>query len=260
MENKINIGLGLGSIKSHKVGSVVVLETKADAFQIFNNITDTIKLFEWFDYVSNDKTIMGILYLGDECCFGEDAHAGNLKSLTGENINPKEPHLIKKIVDYEKRETQITILNNFIRKIIEFPKMFFISLTNSVVSPFWGLSLAADYRIANPNLIVHLNSKAYGLHPTGGVPFFLQKQVGLSKTQEMLYNEKFLDAKTAKNLGLINQLTSVENYRSDAISITNNILESTNYEYFCYTKKLVNHRLLSEFENYCDLEAKMLLH
>lgn len=87
-----------------------------------------------------------------------------------------------------------------------------------------------------------------------------EKQIGLSKTQEILYGEKFIDAETVKNLGLINQLTSINNYRNDAISITNNILESTNLEYFYYTKQLVNHRLLKEFENYSDLESKMEFH
>jgi len=92
MENKNNIEFELESIKSHKVGSLVVLEPKTDTFQIFNNITNTIKLYECFDYVSNDETIKGILYLGDEHCFGEEAYARLLKSLTGENINPREPH------------------------------------------------------------------------------------------------------------------------------------------------------------------------
>jgi enoyl-CoA hydratase/carnithine racemase len=107
---------------------------------------------------------------------------------------------------------------------------------------------------------VHLNSKEYGLHPSGGVPFFMEKQIGLSKTQEILYGEKILDAETLKNLGLINQLTSVNNYRNDAISITNNILESTNLEYFYYTKQLVNYKLLKEFESYTNLESKMEFH
>lgn len=88
----------------------------------------------------------------------------------------------------------------------------------------------------------------------------MNKQIGQSKTQEILYGEKIIDAETAKNLGLINRLTSADNYREDAISITNNILESTNYRYFYYTKQLVNNKLLREFESYADLESKMELH
>ena len=145
-------------------------------------------------------------------------------------------------------------------KILETPKMLFIALTNCVVSPFFGLSLAVDYRIPSPNLLIHLNSKEYGLHPSGGVPFFMIKQLGLSKTQEILYNQRYMDALTAKYLGIINHLTSSNNYRSDAISQAIEIIESTSFEYFYYTKQLINHKILNEFQVYTELESKMDLH
>ena len=260
MEKEMKVEFELENIKSSKVGSIIILEPKSDGFQSLLNIEENIELLEWFDFVGQDQSVKGILFIGDEYCFGDYAYAKHLKSLTGEDILPEEPRIVKKIVDHKSRSIQINMLNSFIRKIVELPKMIFVALSHCVVSPFWGLSLAADYRIANPNLLVHLNSKEYGLHPSGGVPFFMKKQLGLSKTQEILYGEKILDVKTLKNLGLINKLTSDNNYRHDAISITNNILESTNLEYFYYTKQLVNFRLLKEFESYTDLESKMEFH
>ena len=260
MEKEMKVEFELENIKSSKVGSIIILEPKSDGFQGLLNIEENIELLEWFDFVGQDQSVKGILFIGDEYCFGDYAYAKHLKSLTGEDILPEEPRIVKKIVDHKSRSIQINMLNSFIRKIVELPKMTFVALSHCVVSPFWGLSLAADYRIANPNLLVHLNSKEYGLHPSGGVPFFMKKQLGLSKTQEILYGEKILDAQTLKNLGLINKLTSANNYRDDAISITNNILESTNLEYFYYTKQLVNFRLLKEFESYTDIESKMEFH
>lgn len=121
--------------------------------------------------IEKDKTVKGILFIGNDYCFGEEAHTKHLKSMTGEDINPEEPHIVRKIIDHNKRSIQINMLNSYIRKIIELPKMIIMALSHCVVSPFWGLSLAADYRIANPNLLIHLNSKEYGLHPSGGVPF-----------------------------------------------------------------------------------------
>jgi len=85
------------------------------------------------------------------------------------------------------------------------------------------------------------------------------KQLGLSKTQEILYNQRYLDALTAKNLGIINHLTSSNNYRSDAISQAIEIIESTSYEYFFYAKQLINHKILEEFAIYTELESKMAL-
>jgi len=247
-------------IKSSKIGSLVILEPKTDGFHTLLNVGESFELIEWLDMAGKDKSVKGILFIGNENCFCDNAYAKHLATLTGENINPEEPRPVKKIIDDKKRSIQINMLNNYIRKIIETPKMFFVALTNCVVSPFFGLSLAADYRIASPDLLIHLNSKEYGLHPSGGVPFFMVRQLGLLKTQEILYNQRYMDALTAKNLGLINHLTSSNNYRSDAISQAIEILESTSYEYFFYTKQLINHKILKEFQVYTELESQMDLH
>jgi hypothetical protein len=48
--------------------------------------------------------------------------------------------------------------------------------------------------------------------------------------------------------------------RKDALSIAIDIINSTDVEYFFYTKKLVNHKLLNEFNAYVDIESNMALH
>lgn len=260
MKRELKLEFEFDDIKSYKVGSLVILEPKTDGFHTLLNVDESFEIIQWLDLAGKDKTVKGILFIGNENCFCDKAYAKHLSDLTGENINHDEPRIVKKIIDDKKRSIQINMLNNYIRKIIETPKMFIIALTSCVVSPFFGLSLAADYRIASPDLIIHLNSKEYGLHPSGGIPFFMIKHVGLSKTQEILYNQRYMDASTAKYLRLINHLTSLTNYRNDVISHTIEMLESTNYEYFFYTKQLINYKLLEEFESYTQLETSMGLH
>ncbi|MBU1095876.1 MAG: hypothetical protein A2499_03715 [Stygiobacter sp. RIFOXYC12_FULL_38_8] len=260
MKKELKLEFEFEDIKSYKIGSLVILEPKTDGFRTLLNVDESFELIEWIDLAGKDKSVKGILFIGNENCFCDKAYAKHLATLTGEYINPEEPRLVKKIIDDKKRSIQINMLNNYIRKIIETPKMIFIAITSCVVSPFFGLSLAADYRIASPNLLIHLNSKEYGLHPSGGVPFFMIKQVGLSKTQEILYSQRYMDALTAKLLGIINHLTSPNNYRSDAISHAIEMLESTSYEYFFYTKQLINHKILNEFQVYTELESQMDLH
>lgn len=176
MEKELKVEFELENIKSSKIGSVIVLEPKSDGFQGLLNIEENVELLDWLDLIGRDNSVKGILFIGDENCFGDNAYAKHLKSLTGEDVNPEEPRIVKKIVDHKKRSIQINMLNSYIRKFIELPKMIFIALSHCVVSPFCGLSLAADYRIANPNLLVHLNSKEFGLHPCGGVPFFMKNR------------------------------------------------------------------------------------
>ncbi len=260
MKSDLKLEFEFDDIKSYKVGSMVVLEPKTDWFQTLLNVDESFELIEWMDLAGNDKSVKGILFIGNEDCFCDKAYARHLSTFSGENINPDEPRIVVKITDSKKRAIQINMLNNYIKKILETPKMFLISLTGCVVSPFFGLSLAADFRIASPDLIIHLNSKEYGLHPSGGIPLFMEKQVGLSKTQEIIYNQKYIDALTAKNLGLINHLTSSKNYKNDVISYSLDLLDSTSYEYFFYTKQLINNKLIKEFTNYAKLESNFAVH
>lgn len=171
----------------------------------------------------------------------------------------KDPKSATEFVDNRKREVQIYMLNNYIRGITKFPKMFFITLTSSVMSTFFCVNLTSDFRIVSLSLIIHMNSKDYGHHPSGGIPLFLTKDIGFSKTQKTLYNQRFLDSTEANILGTSNDRTS-GNYRSVSLSIAIVIINSTNVEYFIYTKNLVNHKLLNEFDAYVVVESNMVLH
>jgi enoyl-CoA hydratase/carnithine racemase len=260
MKKELKLEFDYEDIKSFRVGSLIVLEPKTDALKTLFNFDESFDLMDWMDMIAKDNSIKGILFIGNEECFSDNVYAKYISSITGQYIDSQQPKFVTEFVDKRKREIQINMLNNYIRKIIEFPRMVFIALTGCVVSPFFGISLVSDFRIANPNSIIHLNSKEYGLHPSGGVPFFLAKHIGLSKTQEILYSQRFINVNDAKEMGLVNYLTSVDNYRNDALSIAIDVINSTDVKYFFYTKKLVNHRLLNEFDAYVDVEANMALH
>lgn len=260
MENRMTIEFENQNFKSSRIGSLVVLDTKTDGFQTLVKVEDNMEFFNRMDSINQDKSIKGLLIVGKESFFGDEAYIKHLAHLTGETVDPENPAVVKKIVDSHTRSIQINMLNGYIRRFIDMPKMLFFALSGRVVSPFWGMSLAADYRIVSSNFSVHLNSKEYGLHPSGGVPFFMIRQIGLAKTQELLYGAKCIDFETLKNLGFISHVTSVENFRDEAIATASNILESSSLEYFYYTKQLINFNLLKEFDNYTALESKMALH
>ena len=260
MKKELQLEFDYEDIKSFRIGSLMVLEPKKDAFNTLFNFDESFDIMDWMDLVKDDNSIKGILFISNEICFSDEAYVRYISSITDQHIDPQHPKFITKFIDSRKREIQINMLNNYIRKIIEFPKIVFMAITDCVVSPFFGISLATDFRIANPNLVIHLNSKEYGLHPSGGVPFFLMRHIGLSKAQEILYSRRFIKSSEANELGIINYLTSENNFRKDALSFAIEIINSTNVEYFYYTKKLVNYKLLSEFNSYVDIESNMTLH
>ncbi len=260
MENRFNYEFETPYLKSTLAGPLIILEPKTDSFEALVDVHIGPKSFEWLDAVAGDKSIKGILLLSSGDYFGEIPFARHLSKLSGEDINPDKPVIINKIVDKDKRSIQINMLNTYIKKILAAPQIVFVALANTVVSPFWGVSLACDYRIAHPNLIVHLNSREFGLHPSGGVPFFMNKYLGHAITKEYLFAERFIKAEKALDLGLVNFITSKNNYQNDSIARAKEILESTSYEYFYYTKKIMNTNLIKEFDNYTVIEGQMEMH
>lgn len=260
MKKNLTMEFDYEDVRSFRIGTLIVLEPKTDAIKTLFNFEESFGLMDWMDVIAKDNSIKGILFIGNEECFSNNVYSKYMSSITEQYIDPQQPRFVTEFVDKRKREIQINMLNNYIRKIIEFPKMVFIALTGCVVSPFFGISLVSDFRIASPNLVIHMNSKEYGLHPSGGVPLFLMKHIGLSKAQEILYSQRFIKVNDAKEMGLLNYLTSVDNYRNDVLSIAIEIINSTDVEYFFYTKKLVNHILLNEFNAYVDIESNMALH
>jgi len=99
-------------IKSFKLGSLVVSEPKTDAFNTLLNIDESFELIEWLDMAGKDKSVKGILFIGNDICFSDKVYSKHLATLTGEFINPEEPRVVKKIIDDKKRSIQINMLNN----------------------------------------------------------------------------------------------------------------------------------------------------
>ncbi len=260
MENELKLEFEADYFESHKIGSLLILELKVDGFQTLIDVQANMELLSWLDFIADEKSVKGLLIIGNEKIFGDEAYARHLSTIAGEIIKPDEPRLIDKFVDHRLRSIQVNMLSTFIKRFISFPKLVLSALTDRVVSPFWGLSLSMDYRIASPNFSVHLNSKEFGLHPSGGVPFFLLKSLGWARTQGLLYGEKYLDAETLLKFGLLNRITSPGNYRSDSIKIASQLLDSTSYEYYLYTKQLVNYNLVKEYDAYSNIDYRMEQH
>lgn len=67
-----------------------------------------------------------------------------------------------------------------------------------------------DIRYATPDMFFSLAHKTSGLHPSGGLPFFLVNQIGYNKAMELMFSDK-IDAYEALNLGLINKIIENSN-------------------------------------------------
>ena len=120
------------------------------------------------------------------------------------------------------RHKEMNILIHFVRYLSQFKKICFILLSGGIVTPFFGASMALDIRYATPDMYFSLAHIKHGLHPSGGLPFFLVRQLGYNKAMELLLKDK-ITAQEALNLGLINRIIKADNPVNEIINEVQNL-------------------------------------
>ncbi len=242
-------------IKSYVHQHALIINIKNNAFEIATNIVESNILFDLFELaVKTDKIKLVFIYNEPEC-MGEEEYEKYLKGIYGEDFSTK-LH-IKNSEAQHVRLRQINILNHFILELTKLSKIVVMGLQGCVVTPFFGLSLAADLRLVSDNFRVLFSHIKYGIHPSGALPYFLPKYIGLNHTQELLYMGGGVSAEKAKDLGLVNQIFPEKDFHRlclDEIDILShrhpNLIRST---------KLLLNINIADLEKYFEHEAKFVL-
>ena len=140
-----------------------------------------------------------------------------------------------------------------ILKFVDFNKIIFSCLRGGIVTPFFGLSLASNFRFATEEMSYMLAHRKFGLHPTGALPFFLKHYVSWSKQNEILYQLEDIKAAEAKALGMIDKIFPDEDFEARCLDEVNRIVE-LNRGSACQTRLLMGFPI-SDLINYFDREG-----
>ncbi len=125
----------------------------------------------------------------------------------------------------------------------------------TVVTPYIGTVLAADFRYACEGSRFSMAHNKYGLHPSGGLPFFLSGLLNHSKALEIQVKD-YITAEEALELGLINKILQKEKF-VDQIILEIKKITRLKYCTIQHTKRLTNFNRKSLFD-YFDYEAEIL--
>lgn len=252
-----NIEFSTDEFQCEVENDIAVLTVKGNAFKSTASTARNLDIIPWFDAVENAKDVRGVLVLNEEEAMSENAYKDFLKDIIGDEFNPDNPNDISRFVKNEIRAREITILGNLARKIISFQKIIISGISGDIVSPFFGISLATDFRFVSSNTNFVLSHIKYRLHPSGALPFFLPFYLSHSKVIDILFRGKKLSATELKKLELINDFYDesefVEKAKAEAAEIckvSRNVVQST--------KKLL-YRFQNGLNDYLDLESRFMM-
>ena len=104
------------------------------------------------------------------------------------------------------------------------PRPTVAAITGYALGGGLNLSLAADWRVAGDNAKFGVTEVLAGLVPAGGTSR-LARAVGLSKAKDMVFSGRFLDAKEALALDLIDEMVAPDSVFDAALAWAQRFVE-----------------------------------
>lgn len=239
-------------LKSYLYNNILIINIKRNAFEIVTDLSESAYLFEVLDIAEKSEEVKVVFVYNNPGCFGDEEYEIFLRKLF--KIELQEDAHFGHVEDQSLRIRQINILNHFISRSVSFKKLLIIGLQGSVVTPFFGASLAADLRFGTDDMAFSLAHLKYGLHPTGALPLLLPKHVGLSKAKYLLYRGGRVSASEALQLNVVNKLFPKNKFLESAITEIEEILQN-DVTILNITKKLF-HTNDEELLNYFEFETQ----
>lgn len=105
------------------------------------------------------------------------------------------------------------------------PKPTVAAITGYALGAGLTLALAADWRVSGDNVKFGATEILAGLPPAGDGATRLATAVGDSKARDMVFSGRFVDAREALELGLIDQMVAPDTVYDAALTWANRFLE-----------------------------------
>lgn len=229
--------------------NLAIISFKAEAFELITSVNDSQVLMDFIRDAEYNASVKGLLLLNEPECMGELAYDQFIRSIKKED-NLLENNDVPTFLQKNKRFRQINILNRFIRYLSGYHKLVIAGISSTVVTPFIGVALVADLRLASPFGVFSLAHRKYGLHPSGSIPFFLTHYLGHSKSIEIQLSDR-VTAEEAFRLGLINQILPADKFSENCMRYIQPYLSHCRST-LSMTKRLNNfkHRGLQDYQEH----------
>ncbi|MBT8383123.1 MAG: enoyl-CoA hydratase/isomerase family protein [Ignavibacteria bacterium] len=258
MKEPVKLEFENNEFKCHLDEQIAIVKVKCNAFYSLTDLDVSRRILQWFDIVSEEENIKAILLLNEKGCYGNTAYEVFLTSITGKDHSKTEHDRLSPQERSQIRTREVNVLNSFIMATVNYRKFVVSGLNGTIVTPFFGASLASNFRFISEDSVLSLNHAKYGLHAGGALPFFLPKFIGPGKAAEYVFNGGEISAKEALEIGLINKILSEENFDETCVNETK-ILCQYDSRYIRWTKDLLT-TYKTELIDYLHKEEKFIEH
>jgi len=232
---------------------VTVVRLKGDVYSLVTDVVKSDYFIAKINEINHTDDIKGLLILHDKGLFNLAGYRRFMDVIIApESMQETWP----RFRDPKTRFGMIHAINRFIRTMVDFKKLFLVGLSGEVVSPFFGISMAADIKYGAEDLSFVLDHHHYGLHPSGALPYFLTKFLHHSKALEILLRSEPITATEALETDLVNKLLPLEQFEELCLQHALALCDIRHSTLF-YTKRLLNHTR-DDLKAYLDYEAQMI--
>ncbi|OQX74762.1 MAG: hypothetical protein B6D61_11315 [Bacteroidetes bacterium 4484_249] len=233
---------------------IAVIRIKEKVFDMITDITLSDELSDFIDKTDSNPGIKVLLFFNEPNCFDNRQYDIFIKRIT-ENSKLEDNSGPPCFAEKNVRFREINILNALIKQIANMQVIVIAGIQGEVVTPYIGLSMVADFKYVSENAVLSMAHNKYGLHPSGGLPFFLSNSVHHSKALEIQMKD-FITAKEALELGIINKILPQNEYEKHLL------FEAGKFTKLKYctirdTKRLTNFNRKQLFD-YFEYEAGLL--
>jgi enoyl-CoA hydratase/carnithine racemase len=241
-------------IETFTEGKIAIIKFREKIFEFIVSLDASDTLIDFISKSQYDNNIKALLFVNEPGSIDEKEYDNFLKSILSDEYLKEEdgmPNFCEKNIRFK----EINILNKIVKEVVNYNKLCFVGIKGKVVTPFLGAALAADIRYATENTVFVMAHNKYGLHPSGGLPFFLALNLGHQKAMEIQLSEK-INAREAFKLGIINKLFPENDFINSCIKEINKFISIKSCT-IRNTKRLTNFsRTL--INDYFDFEASLL--
>jgi enoyl-CoA hydratase/carnithine racemase len=195
-------GPGFDIYRDDMVG---VIHIKGPIFALATDLVHKERFFGAILRASLSPSLRVLLFVSDRNALGEDEYAQFARSLAND---PDAWTLISR---------EDNALCQFAHLVYSTEKLVVAGVHGSVIGPFLGAMLAADFRIATEGTVFSFPNIPYETPPPAVLAHFLPQYVGTGKAWQMMMNGKLIMGQAAFEMGLVDEIVADEVLLSKSI-------------------------------------------